>query len=260
MRIVSIALVSAVLSGCGVEFAVFSGDGGAAGDGGSAGVMAAGGEASGGEAGAAPGTGGMAAEGGAGGESPITCHPRGLVDDFDGTMVDDAIWNTQGAPIIGVYGGALHFDPEPNQSTGQWAGLVTDVEYDVRDCSVWIEAATLTHDLSEGFTYWQLYHSTGTVVFRVQGNSLLSEVNTTGMPQVATTVPYDPVAHRWWRIRESAGSVHHETSADGMSWSVQQSVSTPDYVANSAVGIGRVSESNSATPGTTVFDRFNVAP
>lgn len=31
--------------------------------------------------------------------------------------------------------------------------------------------------------------------------------------------PYDPVADRWWRVREAQGTLHYDTSPDGATWS-----------------------------------------
>lgn len=40
-------------------------------------------------------------------------------------------------------------------------------------------------------------------------------------------IPYDPVAHRWWRIRESSGTCYWDTSPDGTNWTNQASAATP---------------------------------
>jgi hypothetical protein len=34
----------------------------------------------------------------------------------------------------------------------------------------------------------------------------------------ATGIPYDPVNHKWWRIRESGGTIYCDTSPDGTTW------------------------------------------
>jgi hypothetical protein len=43
---------------------------------------------------------------------------------------------------------------------------------------------------------------------------------------VGSPVTYSPVTHKWWRIRESGGTVFFETSPDGFTWTAFASVST----------------------------------
>jgi hypothetical protein len=47
-----------------------------------------------------------------------------------------------------------------------------------------------------------------------------------------TTLTYDPVAHAWWRLRESAGSVFWETSPDNVTWTNRRTTNaaTPGWV------------------------------
>lgn len=44
------------------------------------------------------------------------------------------------------------------------------------------------------------------------------------------SLPYDPVAHAWWRFREAAGIVYMETSPDAVTWTVRRQVPTPAWV------------------------------
>ena len=65
----------------------------------------------------------------------------------------------------------------------------------------------------------------GTISFRSQiaGSD---QVPATG----SQTIPYSPVNHAWVRFRETAGTIHFETSPDGTGWSVQRTDATPAWI------------------------------
>ena len=46
----------------------------------------------------------------------------------------------------------------------------------------------------------------------------------------AVAITYDPVAHAWLRIRETAGTAYWETSADGLAWTVRRTLANPAWV------------------------------
>jgi len=48
----------------------------------------------------------------------------------------------------------------------------------------------------------------------------------------AVVLPYDPVAHAYVRMRESAGTVYWDTSSDGVTWVNRRTLATPAWVNN----------------------------
>ncbi|MEV8399227.1 hypothetical protein [Streptomyces niveus] len=76
-----------------------------------------------------------------------------------------------------------------------------------------------------------------------------------------TTLAYDPVAHRWWRFREAAGTLYWETSPNAASWTVRRSVTTPQWL---KFGTLRTNFEGYADTGTTAapgeIDNVNTAP
>ncbi|MFE5853208.1 hypothetical protein ACFQ61_08300 [Streptomyces sp. NPDC056500] len=45
-----------------------------------------------------------------------------------------------------------------------------------------------------------------------------------------TTLAFDPAAHRWWRFRETGGTVYWETSPDAASWTVRRSMAVTQWL------------------------------
>ena len=75
-----------------------------------------------------------------------------------------------------------------------------------------------------------------------------------------TTITYDAVAHQYWQIRESGGTVFWETSPTGAagSWTTQRSKSSGnDY---SSIDHVRLYADSSSGTQTALFDNFNIAP
>lgn len=193
---------------------------------------------------------------GAGGAPAPPCHPPGLVDTFDGNAVDLNRWATQGkVDNIAVYRGRLHFIPQDGIPNGQWTGMTTNQSYDVTKCAVWLMVPSLVTNGQQGFSYFQLYHSDGQAAFRVDEGELLARIG-----GQETVVPYTMASHRWWRIRESGGTLYLETSPDAHSWTVIHSGVTPPWINDVTVGIGTVSPSNGAKLGETQWDNLNAMP
>lgn len=65
-------------------------------------------------------------------------------------------------------------------------------------------------------------------------NSLRLENNVGYWDDGATTLTFDPTAHRWLRYREAAGSLYWETSPDGTTWTVRRTLATPDWITAAA--------------------------
>jgi glucose/arabinose dehydrogenase len=108
-------------------------------------------------------------------------------------------------------------------------------------------------------------NSTNYYRWYVSGARLYAQSNIGGIKVDLANVPYDPVAHRFWRIREVAGRVEFHT-APGTggrpgSWTLRAGAAW-----NGAVPLGSLKFEMKAgtliphaTPGTAIFDTFKAA-
>jgi hypothetical protein len=71
---------------------------------------------------------------------------------------------------------------------------------------------------------------------------------------------HDPTTHRWWRIREEAGTLFWERSSDGVTWYGLGSRSTPFDVSSVVVSLGATSSSAPGLSREARFDRYNLPP
>jgi hypothetical protein len=61
----------------------------------------------------------------------------------------------------------------------------------------------------------------------IRANSWVNQVKTE-----LVNIPFNPVAHRWWQLRENAGTVSFETSANGIDWVALTTTPTPAWYNN----------------------------
>jgi hypothetical protein len=76
---------------------------------------------------------------------------------------------------------------------------------------------------------------------------------------VGTAVPYDPVAHRWWRFSQPGLQVLWQTSPDGVTWTTRAAWTPTFDTSGVYVSLGTGNWNNlPGTLGAAVFDSFNV--
>jgi len=75
-----------------------------------------------------------------------------------------------------------------------------------------------------------------------------------------TSLPYDPVAHAWLRIREAGGDLHWETSADGITWTTRRTASSPAWVADVDLQVQLIAHRDGGVDDVAEFDNFNITP
>jgi len=141
----------------------------------------------------------------------------------------------------------------------------------LNDAPVWIELCTLP-PVGNGTKISQisLSGSAGTgnepgfLLYWSLGVQML-RMKIQGSAVSPTEIPYDSVAHRWFRFRVFAGNLLWETAPDGKTWTTRKSTPVPTgltsqtwgaYVGSSYPGTSE----NSATAGYSEWDNFNIVP
>ncbi|MET9073829.1 hypothetical protein ABZX95_17015 [Streptomyces sp. NPDC004232] len=67
------------------------------------------------------------------------------------------------------------------------------------------------------------------VTMYLDGGQILTARVTNASVDTTTVIgPYDPYQHRWWRLRESGGTVNYETAPDGYTWTTRATM-TPTW-------------------------------
>lgn len=115
-----------------------------------------------------------------------------------------------------VVSGRLAMAAEPGETVGiRWAQPV-----DLTGSAVFIHAVpdvtaitrfgmALTADSGDEISVRVISTNPGALRLRMRQSGVTTDAG----------LDFDPVAHAWWRVRESGGSIYFDTSANGRSWS-----------------------------------------
>ena len=194
-----------------------------------------------------------------GGADP--CGPSSvaaLVDDFN----DDLI-----GPLWGVYQISAtaqeinhHVEIAVPGAPGKFAGFVSATAYSLLGCHGSIAVVqSPQHPSTSTHLSFSPDPSSGADLVEVQqiGGSLRFVMVVAGLTTEACQIPYLPVAHRYWRVRERGGDLLWETAPDGVAWTVHRREKTPPFVASVRVDFGVIPVAADLA-GTGIFDDFDL--
>ncbi len=151
-----------------------------------------------------------------GGATGPACSVKYLTDDFSAAVRDQKWSRTYAQPggVVGTVGGVLSMTAPATAPSGSvYASLAPSAIQDLRDGAFVVEIPTMV-DQSDVTQNLAMTVSTiaGLITIEQRGGTL--EARRPGYLLVDSR-PYDPVAHRWWQIREAEGRVFWEVSGDG---------------------------------------------
>ncbi|GHA01484.1 hypothetical protein ACFOOM_12125 [Streptomyces echinoruber] len=72
------------------------------------------------------------------------------------------------------------------------------------------------------------------------------------------TLPYSPSTHAWVRLRETAGTLAWDTSADGATWTTRRTAPSPAWTADTNLVVILAGHRDSGTGDYCEFDNFNL--
>lgn len=200
-----------------------------------------------------PGT--IPPDGGAGGCGKIGV----LVDPLTTAMNDPLFLPYEVGMEVGVEGGGKLAVTLPAMAANATeAGFPTQAYYDMTGSSVSIEVPQMVDTSTTAYAGFAINRDDSDFIEISQesGTLNLDSVVNKGRTRLAST-PYDPTAHRWWRIREDGGTVFLETSPDGATFTTRGMVSTPSWAAYGLVNIFAGADGTVNNGGEAHFDKLN---
>lgn len=189
-----------------------------------------------------------------------------LADGFPGSVLDATKWSSfatgaESTSDITVSDGDLILTPT---HSGDLFGVGSAAAYDLVDSQAFVRIAHAASTGQAWFTFeTALPVSNGPNVWTVDTLFFACTPSTIewgfgggGTSTTLGSATFDPVAHKWLRIRESGGTIYWETSPDTIYWTVQAQHAAPFSVASGYVVLA------ADTPvGTSFsFSDFNVLP
>ncbi len=148
----------------------------------------------------------------------------------------------------------------PPLTVSDYCGYSTSSAYDLRSNAVRVEVKQTTNTMADTGTYLTVDAKGGKIEMAQEGDMLFMRYETPMTSADVGAELYDPMQHRWWRIREKTGMIYWETSADGMTWNIRAQTMTPMPVDAVQVSLAAGTGSVVAMPGEAHFDNFNIGP
>lgn len=190
-----------------------------------------------------------------------------LTDDFASGSRDAAKWNlSAGSATIAQTGGRMEVTLPTAGNSGSRA-YVSVNNYDLTESYSLVEVPTVPSTVGDNATYLILKSSLtggnwfGISIETFDGGAKTIKFNRWSSGSLSTTsITYDPVAHKYIRIRHSGSNILWETSPDGVTWTTRRSLATPWAITSMGVTLGATKDSNTGSPGIAAFDNFNLPP
>ena len=126
------------------------------------------------------------------------------------------LWEDSSAAVVGSNEGVISF---PVQTGGYWQQQFGTVRvYDLRGDSVSVKVTQVAAVASNAEVQLTANYDSGDYLFlREYQGSLMCGYGHAGQESASPT-PYDPVSAAYWRLSETPGTIHCDTSPDGVTW------------------------------------------
>jgi hypothetical protein len=198
---------------------------------------------------------------GTGGTGSGPCFPPGIQDDFSDPELDTSLWTSIGAMgvVAEVVDERLTFTPTPGFDNTRTIMVRTVNPFDVSDCTSWVEVPRVLPPEVSGELTWSLQiNDTDNAFIRVRRPNAQFVVSTDEVFE--EFVPFDEIAHRWWRFRDEAGVLYLETSPTGQDWTVQLEHGHAWDLSTARIGFNVIVNATTTEFDGPQFDNVNVLP
>jgi hypothetical protein len=180
-----------------------------------------------------------------------------LVDNFNDNSVDTSKWIVPADVRIREINRRIEIRPPGNQASGL---LFRSVAYfDLTESEMRVELVrplNAGEGLRAGMAAQEA--SGKYVAIWVDDDEVECVQSAAGVLTRLEHVPYDPVAHRWLRLRERGGALSWQVSPNGVDWTTLYRSGSPIDATAVQLLIGTSVGAVVASPGFAVLDNFNV--
>lgn len=183
-----------------------------------------------------------------------------ISDNFDDNSLNGSLWsaNISGGGITMTETGSRFETVIPTQTVANAGRLASVNAYNLTGATVTVNtiqnpstgtncqsALFLDIDASNWFRWIK------------QGGTLYAQYMKAGSQNTAGSVSFSQVTHKWWRVRESGGVIHWETSTDGVSWTDQFQFTHGMTITAVKIRIEAETFQAETSPGSFIFDDFS---
>jgi hypothetical protein len=170
-----------------------------------------------------------------------------------------AHWFKEGSTKPMAQNGAVVIN---HAATREYNDLRSVNRYDLTGSSAYVQVldfgnqALQSHDV-----YFHLANdSSNSVAMLATGNTLSARITVAGVgTKIGPSIPLDPVAHRWWRIREASGTTYFDTSPDSVTWTNRWSVADPINLTSLDIILMSGGSKTESEGSGAIFDNLNTS-
>ena len=182
-----------------------------------------------------------------------------LTDNFDDNSINSTLWVTQidAGSSIAETGGQIVLTPPSSPATG---GVLINSQnsFDLTGSTCTVEVVqALTTSANTSQMFWG-QNGTAQIMlaFQLTNASLDLWYVSGGTPDIIS-IPRNDRQQRWWRFRESSGTVYWEVSPNRATWTTLRTIATPSGANQLQVALSAATNAAVTTPGSAIFDNFN---
>ncbi|HSX31297.1 MAG TPA: kelch repeat-containing protein, partial [Candidatus Saccharimonadales bacterium] len=180
-------------------------------------------------------------------------------DNFNDNSLDTSKWTDWSGTDVSETGKTLQI--QSSTAASVYKGMNSAVQGNLTGSYVHVEVPHVLTGLTGANTLLQVaIDNQHTITLYVGGTTFAAEYQVNGAYTTPATMTYSATAHRWWRIRESGGTIYYEYSADSSSWTVLASVAAPFAVTNLRMSLFIGTTAANASTDTAIFDNLNAFP
>ena len=182
-----------------------------------------------------------------------------LQDYFNGTALQTSLWTqftaSGGTCTYATTGASMNY-PNPTNTSND-ADIASNTTYDLTGSYGLVQVTNAPSGLNSDANFRMKIDTTNYVQWQQEGTTLLGAYVVGGVQTIKINLTYNATTHRWWRIREDAGTTYWDTSSDGLTWTNRASNANPITLTALTMQFAAVSfgADTALTPFT--FNRFN---
>jgi hypothetical protein len=183
--------------------------------------------------------------------------PLAISDNFDdGVVGTDWYTFTDLGVTLGEVGGHLVVGLVSNGLGSAYGGYIGARFVDFRGQRTYVEVPQVPNTALVGEAALQIFSDNLNNISITERQGML-RATLQNESSVIAMVPYDPVAHRWWQLREAAGTIYFETSPDGVTYTAFSTTPAPAWVSHAKLELFGGSYTSINAPGQAHFDNLN---
>jgi hypothetical protein len=142
-----------------------------------------------------------------------------FADPFTAAAINTTLWSniTAGTTTLDAVNDLVALAQPTASGTNNTFG--TNTLFDATSSQIYAEVGAVPNGAGGTKTIFKvLLDGSNSVAIRLEAGAFKFTLQTAGTTVTTTLPTYDPNAHGWWRLRESAGIWYADTSADGFTW------------------------------------------